>query len=96
MVDIEAIGAAERKTDPMQRNRFVAANGIEKPERRPATHIIFGVNFHPRHIGLSPKHHLVVLKAQPNPGFCGDQAAFIGGCRGHEPPNLQVDCNLPP
>ena len=48
---VEAFGAAERKTDAVQRDRKVAANGVEITHRRSAAHVVLGVDFHEGHGG---------------------------------------------
>ena len=73
---VESLGAAKRKTDAVQRQRIVAANGVEVGERLAATHIVLGMDFEPRHLGARVDDDLVVLKAQPDPRRSGDRAAL--------------------
>ena len=76
---IDPFGAAERKPDAVQRYRRVAADGVEIAQRRPAAHVVLGMNFHPRHVGARVEHGLVMLEAQPDPGFRRDQAGLADG-----------------
>src|SRR5262249_54750059 len=50
---------------------------------RSATHVVFGMDFHPRHIRGRIKHCLMVLVAQSDPGFRRDQAAATIRCCEH-------------
>ena len=80
---IEPFGAAERKADAMQRYRIIAADGVEIAQRRAAAHVIFGVNLHPGDVGPRVEHRLMVLKAQPDPGFRRNRAASRVTAGGH-------------
>ncbi len=82
---VQSFGAAEREPDAVQRDRIVAANGIEIAQRRAAAHVVFGVDFHPRHVGTDVQHRLMVLEAQSYPGSRRNRAWRINGCGGHWP-----------
>ena len=45
MAGIDAVGAAQREADAMQADRPVAAEPLQSGERRPAAHVILGMNF---------------------------------------------------
>lgn len=50
MEGVQAVGAAERETNAVQRNREVTAHGIEIPDRRAAAHIVLCMDFHEGHM----------------------------------------------
>ncbi len=74
---VQSLGAAERQPDAVQRNRIIAADGVEIAQRRAAAHVVLGVNFHPRHVGANVQHRLVVLEAQPYSGFRRNRAGLF-------------------
>ena len=83
MDGVQALGAAERQADAVQRYWKIATHRFETPDRRAAAHIVFGVDFHEGHIGRPFEHCLMVLEAQPDPGSRGDRVAGTGCRRGH-------------
>src|SRR5258708_4081434 len=93
---IKSVDASERKSHAMQRYRNVAAYRIEIAQRRPSAHVIFRMDLHPRNVGTRVEHRLMMLKAQPNPGFRRDQAAPADVCRTHQVLAVKVEVVLPP
>src|SRR6516164_2887333 len=80
---VQAFGTAEREADTMQRYGNIAPNGFQTADRRSATHVVFGMNFHPGHVWACIEHSLMVLEAQSDPGFRRDQIAATG-CLEHQ------------
>jgi hypothetical protein len=73
---INPFGVPKREPDAVQRYRRVTTDGVDVAQRRPAAHVVLGLNLHPGHLRTSVEHNLVILKGQPDPGFCRDQAGF--------------------
>src|ERR1700687_2707323 len=81
MLPVDALRAAERQAYPVQRNRIVAANGVQVAERRTPAHVIFGMYFEPRNVGFCLGDKAVMREAQPDSGMGGNRAA-LGMMRG--------------
>ena len=60
---VQAFRAAERETDTVQRYGNIASDGLQTADRRSATHVVFGMDFHPRHLGACIERCLMVLEA---------------------------------
>ncbi len=76
MCNVEIVRTVQRQADAVQRKRIVVADGVKISERRPATHVVLGVNLQPRHRGARIDDRLMMLEAQPDPRRRGDRAAF--------------------
>src|SRR5712691_12103466 len=74
---VEPIGAAERKSDTMQRKRVVAPDRVEIHQRLTAAHVVLGVHFEPRHRRPFLEHGAVVREAQPDSRRRGDHEAWV-------------------
>ena len=64
--------------------------------RRPAAHIVLGVDFHPRDAGIGIEHRLMMLKAQSDPGLRRDWGGSAGRCQRHEARSPHDAVSLPP
>ncbi len=82
---IQSLGAAQRQPDAVQRDRTVAADGVEIAQRRAAAHVVLGVDLHPRHVGATVQHRLVMLEAQPYSGLCRNRAGMGDEVGRHQP-----------
>ena len=68
MPRIQALGGAERQPDAVDRDRIVAAEPLQRPDRRPAAHVVLGVDLEPAN-GRVARQHLVHVRApEPDPG----------------------------
>ncbi len=76
MCNVEIVRTVQRQADAVQRQRIVVADGVKTGEPRPATHVVLGVNFQPRHRGARIDDRLMMREAQPDPRHRGDRAAF--------------------
>ena len=72
---IDLLRAAERQADAVKRKRIVPADRLEVAQRRSATQVVLGVDLEPRYCGTCVDDRLVMRKAQPDPGHCGNRAA---------------------
>src|SRR5215472_7440245 len=99
MAEVEPLGAAERQADAVQRNRVIAADRLEKSQRRSAAQVVFGMDLQPPDRWLLVEDGLMVREAQPDPRLPRDRAARRadpGGASAQSPPRDQVDLRLPP
>src|SRR5262249_13457619 len=80
---VQTLGTAERETDTMQRYGNIAPDGFQTADRRSATHVVFGMDFHEGDIGRASQHRLMVLEPQPDPGFGRDRIVTADCCQGH-------------
>src|SRR6516165_5328158 len=99
MVEVEPLGAAERKAHAVQGNRVIAADRLEISQWRSAAEIIFGMDLQPRDRRPLAEHGLVMRETQSDPRLPRDRAARRadrGGPSGQSPPRDQADFRLPP
>lgn len=75
VAEVEALGAAERQSDLVQRNRIVAPDRIQIGLRRPAAQVVLGRHFEPSHVRALIEHRLMVREAQPEPRLCRNRVA---------------------
>src|SRR5205814_9074447 len=67
MRSIDALYAAERESDPMQGQRVVATQPLERPHGRPTAHVVLGVDLQPADRRPALEHRLQMRRAQPDP-----------------------------
>src|SRR5262249_19846589 len=80
---VQAFGTAERKADTVERYGNIAPDGLKTADRRSATHVVFGMDFHPRHVRPRIEHCLMVLETQSDPSFSRDRPAATVRCLEH-------------
>src|SRR5574340_785578 len=99
MCRVEILRTAERESDAVQRERIIAADGVEIRECRAAAHVVLRVYLEPRYIGPGIDDGMMMLKAQPDPGRRRDRVA-IGtrrcASRGQASLRLQLAVVFPP
>src|SRR2546425_200767 len=92
---VEPVGAAERKSDTMQRNRVVASGRVENHERLTAAHVVLGVHFKPGRRRSFVQHGPVMREAQPEGG--GERGGYERTIHRWSPKRwLRTACIRPP
>ena len=71
---VQPFGTAQRQANAMQRDRIIAANGVQVSGRAAAAHVVLGVHLKPCNRGTLCCHDMMVPEAQPDPGSRPDRA----------------------
>ena len=79
---VDTLDGAERETHPMQGQRILAAQPLQRPDGRAAAHVVLGVDLEPADRGPALEHLRHVGRAQADAAVDGTHRASLDTASG--------------